>query len=201
MDRVLMPYPIANATYAFVKATTIQNVSSVAKYMGLSSGGKDINTSNPDPEIEKTLKKLQPRQTAGGNTASAKAASTTSTPTQTTSETPPPKSSENREKIAPSTNVSNQTPSTKIFSDFLALAGPGPWAAFKTAYLQTWKPLKYTPPRGSLAVHGMVALESPKGRVYIDVFAWYHPKTDQFHADSLVMQLKSITPFNQKPRR
>lgn len=172
---------------------TIQNVSSVAKYIGLSSSGKDINTSNPDPEIEKTLKKLQAKQTAGGNTASTKAASLN--PTQATA-TPAPKSPENRDKLTPS----NQQPAKPI-PDFLLTASSGPWAAFKQAYSQTWKPLKYAPPRGSLAVHGMVALVSPKGTVYIDVFAWYHPKTDEFHTDSIVMNLKSITPFDQKPRR
>lgn len=195
IDRVLIPYPIASASYAFFKAMTVQNVSTVAKYIGLTSGGKDMNTSSPDPEIEKTLKKLQAKQTAGGSTASTKASST---PTQT-SETPVPKTPAEREKITPSSTSDRPLP--KAMPDYLMLAGSGPWAAFKQAYSQTWKPLKYSPPRGSLAVHGMVSLESPKGRVYIDVFAWYHPKTEEFHWPSLVMNLKSITPHNQKPRR
>ncbi|CAN8101526.1 unnamed protein product [Discula destructiva] len=213
IDRVLMPYPIASATYAFFKAMTVQNVSSVAKYFGLSPAGREINTSNPDPEIEKTLKKLQARQTAGGNTASGSPTSTSgrSTPspasepaTSDTPEAPPPKNTNPNFTGRSDASQPNaaERPLARSIPYYSTLAGSsGPWAAFKETYKRTWKPLKSLPPRGSLAVHGLVALESPKGRVYIDVFAWYHPKTDQFHSESLTMNLRSITPFNQKPRR
>lgn len=204
-----MPYPIASASLAFFKAMAVQNVSTVAKYFGLS---QEISTSNPDPEIQKAIKKLQARQTAGGDTSSASSStgaseSSSSGPESTeprTAKSPAPKpstatsqGSQNRQGIA---NTSHR-PVGENIPYFVTLAGSGPWEAFKATYKRQWKPLRCLPPRGSLAVHGLVALESPKGRVYIDVFAWYHPKTDQFHMDSLLMNLRSITPFNQSPKR
>lgn len=197
IDRVLVPYPIASASYAFFKALVQQNASTVAKYFGYSQGGKDINTDNPDPDIEKTLKKLQARQTAGGNTASNNSTSSASAASDS-GETPSPKTT--------TSNYSNHTSEDRPIAKedipyHATLASSGPWAAFKETYKRTWKPLRCFPPRGSLAVHGMVRLDSPEGQVFIDVFAWYHPKTDQFHNESLTMSLRAITPRHQKPGR
>lgn len=201
IDRVLMPYPLASASYAFFKAMVQQNVSTVAKYLGYPSGGKDINTSNPNPEdIEKTLKKFRARQTAGGNTATNTSSDNTSRPSTASEsgDTPAPKAGTN--KYA-NYNAKDRPIAKENIPYHATLAASGPWAAFKETYKRTWKPLRSLPPRGSLAVHGMVRLDSPKGQVFIDVFAWYHPKTDDFHDNSLTMNLRAITPFNQKPRR
>lgn len=206
IDRVLMPYPVASASYAFMKAMVQQNVSTVAKYFGYSPDGKELNTSSPNPEIEKTLKKLEARQTTTGGTAassSSTAASTTSAPPSEANATPgtPPKASdtdssdEKQDLDRPS--VKDHIP----YYSTLVEKGFGPWATFVETYKRAWKPLRYYPPRGSLAVHGLVALDSPKGRVFVDVFAWYHPKTDSFHQDSLTINLRSISPYNQTPKR
>ncbi|ROW04831.1 hypothetical protein VMCG_04805 [Cytospora schulzeri] len=211
IDRILKPYPMASASYAFVKTFFKQSTSDVAKFFGYSSEGTEISTSSPDPEIAKTLKRLEARQIATGGAA----ASPSSAATSTASRTDPGASSQKSEsqqseagnetkgagqpfgeedKMAP---IKNAIPN---YSD-LVEKGKGPWAAFASQYKRLWRPLKYYPPRGCLAVHGMVSLDSPKGRVFIDVFAWYHPKTKEFHQDSVHMSLKAISPFSQKPRR
>lgn len=209
LDRILVPYPVASASYEFAKAMAKQNASKVAQYFGYSPGGKEINTSSPNPDIEKTIKKLEARQTAYGGTASSASSSTVAS---TTSAAEPTSGARTSSQQAAKTGATSD-PDGKKDSDkpmvkdvipyytTLVDKGSGPWAAFREKYKRTWKPLRYYPPRGSLAVHGMVALDSPKGRVFIDVFAWYHPKEDKFHQDSLTMSLRSVSPHNQRPRR
>lgn len=203
-----MPYPILSASCAFFKAMFHENVSTVAQYFGYSTRGKNINTGNPDPEIEKTIKKLQARQTADGNTAtgSTNNDSSTSPAVSDSGQTPSRKGDLAQERLTAKDN-SPERPSMRkgdiAYHTSLAenSSTSGPWAAFKETYTRMWKPPRYYPPRGSLAVHGMVRLDSPKGQVFIDVWGWYHPKTDEFHEESLEMRLRGIMPYNQRPRR
>lgn len=197
---------MATASYAFVKTFFKQSTSDVAKFFGYSSEGTEISTSSPDPEIAKTLKRLEARQTATGGAAAASSSAAPSTASRTepgaSSQKSDPQASETRKSTIDREDdrmalIKDAIPN---YSD-LVEKGKGPWAAFASQYKRMWKPLKYYPPRGCLAVHGMVSLDSPKGRVFIDVFAWYHPKTKEFHQDSVHMSLKAISPFNQKPRR
>lgn len=213
LDRILKPYPMANATYAFVKAFYKQSTSDVAKFFGYSSEGTELSTSSPDPEIAKTLKRLEARQiaTGGGAAASPSSPSTDSrTDPGASSQSSDSQQSETRKSATatgsasqPSGDDDKMAPIKAAIPNYSHLVekGKGPWAAFVSQYKRLWRPLKYYPPRGCLAVHGMVSLDSSKGRVFIDVFAWYHPKTKEFHQDSVHMSLKAISPFNQKPRR
>lgn len=196
-----MPYPVASASYAFAKAMVKQNVERVTKYLGYSPGGKELSTTSLDPEIAKALKTLEARQVAGGSTASSSSAHGSSPSSSESDGLPRQKASD--ADAADASKEANTPVAKDIIPYYSSLIdkGSGPWKAFRERYKRTWKPLRYYPPRGSLAVHGMVALDSPKGRVFIDVFAWYHPKTGQFHQDSLTMNLRSISPYNQKPRR
>ncbi|KAF3764313.1 hypothetical protein M406DRAFT_330657 [Cryphonectria parasitica EP155] len=204
LDRVLMPYPVASASYAFAKAMVKQNVSKVAKYFGYQSGGNDINTSGPHPDIAKTLTKLGARQTADGSTAASSSSAASSATSASSSESETSQSSNptavGKSESSKEAGRSLTKENIPYYSELVG-KGSGPWMAFIATYKQAWKPLRYYPPRGSVAVHGMVALDSPKGRVFIDVFAWYHPKTDSFHQDSVTMNLRSISPYNQRPRR
>ncbi|PSR83400.1 hypothetical protein BD289DRAFT_282230 [Coniella lustricola] len=206
IDRVLKPYPVANASYAFAKAMVKHNVNKVANFFGYQPGGNEINTSGLNPEVAKTLSKFASRQTADGNaaTGSSTSASEPSAPS-TDSEQPTAAKPEGLAKPdgvkGPGGPSGSLTKDNIPYYQSLVGKGSGPWMAFTDGYKRAWRPLKCHPPRGSIAVHGLIALESPKGRVYIDVFAWYHPKTDQFHQDSITMQLRSIAPHTQTPRR
>lgn len=205
LDRVFKPYPVASASYEFGKAMVKQNASKVAQYFGYYPRGKEINTSSPDPDIEKTIKKLEARQTAYGGTPSGASSSTVASSTSAAESTLGSRNSEaSGTSDAQNSNrdLDKSTASESIpFYSTLVEKGSGPWAAFQQEYKRNWKPLRYYPPRGSVAVHGMVSLDSPKARVFIDVFAWYQPKEDKFHEDSLTMSLRAVTPLGQKPRR
>lgn len=213
VDRVLKPYPLATSSYAFVKAFFKQSTSDVVKLFGYSENN-DISTSNPDPDIAKTLKQLEARQITEGGAApnsSSTAASTTSktdpeassqkstlpepTPAQTstTAKDPGQSGQEQSKKAVVKESIPGYTE--------LANKSQGPWAAFSQQWRRTWRPLRYYPPRGCVAIHGMVALESPKGRIYIDVSAWYNPIKKEFHQESMQLGLKAISPTHQSPRR
>lgn len=213
LDRVLLPYPVASASYAFVSAMVKQNVSTVANLFGYSVTGNQINTgAKMDPDIQKTLKKFEATQTATRSTSSSPPptpeASTTSAPATASAAEPSPSpgtpgKTVNTDNPTSSPNKDSDKSMAKNAISYYTTLGDasGPWAAFQEKYKRTWKPLKYLPPRGSFAVYGLVSLDSPKGRLLIDVFAWYHPKTGQFHDDSLLMQLRSINPRVQRPLR
>lgn len=205
---------MASATYAFVKAFYKQSTSDVAKFFGYSSEGTEISTSSPDPEIAKTLKRLEARQIATSGAAGSPSSPAPSTSSRTdpgaASQRSDSQHSETRKSTTstkgasqPSGEDDRMAPIKAVIPNYSHLVekGRGPWAAFVSQYKRLWRPLKYYPPRGCIAVHGMVSLDSPKARVFIDVFAWYHPKTKEFHQDSVHMSLKAITPNNQKPRR
>lgn len=70
---------MASATYAFVKTFFKQSTSDVAKFLGYSSEGSVISTTDLDPEITKTLKRLEARQTATGGDAASPSSAAAST--------------------------------------------------------------------------------------------------------------------------
>jgi hypothetical protein len=76
-----------------------------------------------------------------------------------------------------------------------------PWKALKQRFVKTWKPKPEVPPRGSIAVSGLIELETAKSYVVIDVIAWWNPKTRSYHDKSMVMRLRRAQMKNQKPFR
>lgn len=213
IDRVLKPYPLATSSYAFAKAFFKQSTSDVVKLFGYSENN-DISTSNPDPDIAKTLKQLEARQiTDGGaatNSASAAASTTSKAVPEASSQksTLPDSTSAQTAATAKEPDQSGQDQGKKPLVKEsipgyaeLANKSQGPWAAFAQQWRRSWRPLRYYPPRGCVAIHGMVALESPKGRIYIDVSAWYNPIKKEFHQESMQLGLKAISPTHQSPRR
>lgn len=214
VDRVLKPYPLATSSYAFMKAFFKQSTSDVVKLFGYSENN-DISTSNPDPDIAKTLKQLEARQITDGGAATNSPSSAASPASKTAPEASP------SQKPALPGSMSGQTPATAkdpsqpgqeqgkvplLKGSIPGYEGlfnktQGPWAAFSQQWRRSWRPLRYYPPRGCVAIHGMVALESPKGRIYIDVSAWYNPIKKEFHQESMQLGLKAISPTHQSPRR
>ncbi|KAI3395267.1 hypothetical protein diail_1620 [Diaporthe ilicicola] len=214
IDRVLKPYPLATSSYAFIKAFFKQSTSDVGKLLGFSENN-DISTSSPDPDIAKTLKRLEAGQIADGGAAPGSSSASAST----TSKTDPEVSASQRSSFPDAMPAQDPTAANgphqpgkeqdkrplvkEVIPAYPELVNKsqGPWAAFRQQWRRSWRPLKYYPPRGSVAIHGMVALESPRGDMYIDVTAWYHPKKREFHQESMLLALKAISPKKQSPRR
>lgn len=197
-----MPYPMISGSYAFAKAMFKQNVDAVTKYFGSTPVSKEFTSATIDPELAKALKKLETRQATHGGPGSSPSPDSRS-PSSASESGSPSRSGDMRANTV-STRHDPSQPGNKntipLYSTLLG-EGSGPWQAFKESFQQAYKPLHCYPPRGCLAVHGIVTLDGPKGRLYIDVWAWYHPKTSEFHRDSMTMRLRSITPFNQHPLR
>lgn len=219
VDRVLKPYPLATSSYAFIKAFFKQSTSDVVKLFGYPENN-DISTSNPDPDIAKTLKQLEARQITDGGAATNSSSSAASPASKIDPEASPsqkPALPGSRSVQTPTTakhpsqpgQEAGQEPGQKpphikdVIPGYAALYNKtqGPWAAFSQQWNRSWRPLKYHPPRGCVAIHGMVSLESPNGRIYIDVSAWYNPVKKEFHQESMQLGLKAISPTHQSPRR
>jgi hypothetical protein len=76
-----------------------------------------------------------------------------------------------------------------------------PLEAFMKMYSQVWKPIKFDPPRGCVAVSGLVELETSKAWIVIDVFAWYNPKTRAFDENTLWLPVRRMQYKKQSPLR
>lgn len=193
---------MVSGSYAFAKAMFKQNVDAVTKYLGYTPVNKEFTTATIDPELAKALKKLEARQAAHGGPGSSPSPDSRS-PSSASESDSSSHSGDMRANTVGTGRDPSQPGSKNVIPLYSALLGEGsgPWQAFKESFYRAWKPLHCYPPRGSLAVHGIVTLDGPKGRLYIDVWAWYHPKTSEFHKDSLVMRLRSISPRRQLPLR
>lgn len=202
IDRIIMPYPMISGAYAFAMAVIKQNVDAVTNYLGYTPVNKPFTKATIDPELAKALKQVEARQAAHGGPGSSPSPESRSSPSPSTSDSPT-HSGDMRANTADSSRDQGK-PVNKdeipLYSTLLG-KGSGPWQAFKENFARTWKPLHCYPPRGSLAVHGVVALDTTKGRIFIDVWAWYHPKACEFHRDSMVMRVRSFRPYQQVPLR
>ncbi|KAM0268892.1 hypothetical protein ACHAQH_009875 [Verticillium albo-atrum] len=72
-----------------------------------------------------------------------------------------------------------------------------PWIEFLKTLVQTWKPSRPSPPRGSIVVSGFVELETTKAFVVVDVTSYWDPIGKQF--DALVMSIRRIQMKMQSP--
>lgn len=197
-----MPYPLISGAYAFAKAVVKQHVDAVTNYLGYTPVNKPFTTATIDPELAKALKKIEARQAAHGGPGSSPGSESRSSSSLPTSNSQAPSGEVRANTTGSSREHGKPLSKDQIpFDSALIGQGSGPWQAFKENFVRTWRPLRCYPPRGSLAVHGVVALDTKKGRMYIDVWAWYHPKAGEFHRDSMVLRLRSFSPFRQTPLR
>lgn len=202
LDRVAMPYPVISGSYAFLKAMVKQNTDAVTKYFGYTPANKEITAATIDPELAKALKKLETRQATHGGPGSSPSPSSPSSPSASESDRQRSSGAVRANTAAPDRHPSKPVSKDAItIYSTLADESSGPSKAFRESLARAWKPLQCYPPRGSIGLHGIVTLDAPKGRIYIDVFAWYHPKTREFHHESMKMRLRSVSPRNQVPLR
>jgi hypothetical protein len=79
----------------------------------------------------------------------------------------------------------------------LSLPGLQPWKRFKEAYVRERGAILAPPPRGSIAVSGLVELETPKAIVLVDILTWYDPKTNAFAPHSTRLSLRRVAEKKQ----
>ncbi|KAK0735256.1 hypothetical protein B0T26DRAFT_99618 [Lasiosphaeria miniovina] len=198
LERIFWPQPMALSFWEFGKTLVRQTASDVARYFGMDVPGSSGNYVNgPAPggpatlpasqnaQVQKALEQLRQQAT--------KRPEEVKNPGAMTAETSP---SNTAGKVTEAGKVSGErfTGENKIrsFTD-------SPWEAFKKKYNQVWKPTRELPPRGCVAVSGLIELESSKAYVVIDVFGWYNPTTRKYDARSLWMSLRKMQYKKQAP--
>lgn len=197
-----MPSPMIHASYAFAQALVKQNVDAVTKFFGYTPEHKQITAARIDPDMSKLVKSADSHRTAHAGSDSSSSPERRSEPPTSDSDTSPHSSAMKANTAGSSRDPSKPVDKNVIpFYSTIHNETSGPWQAFRQTFAKTYKPLECYPPRGSLGLHGMISLDGPRGRVYIDVSAFYHPQTSEFHKESLVMRIRTITPSTQRPLR
>lgn len=64
--------------------------------------------------------------------------------------------------------------------------------AFWEQYKRGYSPVKAYPPRGCVAVTGMVVVDTPKAWLHIDVIGYWDPKEGAYDRDSMLMGLRQV---------
>ncbi|KAK4187909.1 hypothetical protein QBC35DRAFT_217328 [Podospora australis] len=204
IQRVLWPEPLALSTWSFVKALVQQNLAALSHSLGLndSDDSKSITNHSLYPptlptthttDVQKTLDRLRQQATKRPEEVNDPAAMASRTQAA-------------HGKPAPTASVEGGEGTARIpFEDkvlpFLGLSNRGPWDAFKKTYARTWKPLRADPPRGCVAVSGLVEIELEKAWLVVDVLAWYNPKTKAHDKHSFWMSIRRIQHKQQSPGR
>ncbi|RYP02795.1 hypothetical protein DL765_010686 [Monosporascus sp. GIB2] len=210
--RVLWPSALAMSLWSFTGALMRQNATAAAKALGFEPKQQQptMTMQQTMERIHQQLQKPQPKtdsktpsslpstksqvfQGSSVDPASPGApASTGSSPAGVGSPLP----------AAPNATAGKQKSAREIYGVKMAQEHTnGPWQAFSKKMIQTWRPLRDYPPRGSISVSGVVELDTPRARITVEAFAWWDPKTQKFDGRSLVLRWRSIRPKMQNPLR
>jgi hypothetical protein len=227
MNRILWPTAIVLSTEAFVRTLVKENVASVAKYFGYSNGDSPSTGTTPgdqslptshSPDIQKALQKLRqkttqrPDEVNDPSTIAKTAAAEANQPSSGKQQQQDPKGQQPGEsplKSASGREGNKGQPgapsSAKEYfighNEIKSMISQKPWDEFKKRFAQTWKPIVHWPPRGCVAVSGLVELEGQRGLIVIDVMAFYDPKTKKYDRKSMIMKVRRMQAKQQHPRR
>ncbi|KAK5651636.1 hypothetical protein OQA88_11811 [Cercophora sp. LCS_1] len=198
MERVFWPQPVAMTFWALgvaeVKSRTVQ----IARYLGfeVGAGGAQPNPGSPVPPLPTTHNTQIQKAVDTLRQQATKRPDQVSDPSNMAMAPKPPSATSN----AP---AEGQEPAKRFWAVDKVRAGmsESPWESFKKTLGKTWTPIKSVPPRGSIAVSGLVEIESSKAWVVIDVFAWYDPKAKAFDMNSTMMRLRRVQFKLQAPMR
>lgn len=230
LDRILWPKPVALSAWTLgvwlVKPLTLsawsQSVGRIkqtavdwARSLGLASsdspddqGHHDARPTGPTPppphsEVQKALEGLRRQTTRRPEEVN----DPSSMPSSTASSSPPSAPSASQDKavglpVKPAVGGSNGEAPQQTWDEWIRSAPLArPLKEAVRAYTQEWRPLYTDPPRGSLAVTGIVQLETPKVFILLDVVAWYHPQSKTLDQGSMLVRLRRIKEKQQAPLR
>ncbi|KAK3335216.1 hypothetical protein B0T19DRAFT_2713 [Cercophora scortea] len=222
-ERALWPKPVALATWALTTTLVKETASDVARFFGV-----DINLSPPTPsipppssspgplptstngqsaEIQKALQRIRQQATKRPEEVkdpSALASAAQETPSDAPSSSAAGTPSNLGPVKPPSDKKAGQQPRNEGFIDeskLRSLLGSAALTAFYKKLAETWKPIREDPPRGCIAVSGLVELETSKSWVVLDVFGWYNPKTKSVDKKSMWVALRRLQHKRQAPIR
>ena len=209
LDRVLWPRPFALSFWAFGTALAKQKASEAAKYFGFetekSEGGVASGPAAGDPapmptthnaQVQKALQQIRQQATKRPEEVSDPSAMATAAEAAAAANAAP------NAPGRPGSSKSEKQPSEERFigeNRLRSFYDGNPWKEFVKTYRKTWRPLKDDPPRGCVAVSGLVEIETSKAYAVIDVFAWYNPKTNSYDARSMWMAVRRMQFKKQSP--
>ena len=213
LGRVLWPRPVAVSFWSLSAALTRQKIAEVARYLGLEvddgpgaqPGSLGPGSPHPlptshGPRMQKALEQMRQQ-------ATKRPGEVDDPRSMTPAPLDAPASSRNKASTAAGkVNAEGEDgrPSIKRLASVDTLrsaVGLSPWQIFIKKYAQTWKPIRADPPRGSIAISGLVELETPKAWIVIDVLGWYHPEKRTFDEPSLWMPVRRFQYKQQSPLR
>ncbi|KAK3937507.1 hypothetical protein QBC46DRAFT_267321 [Diplogelasinospora grovesii] len=218
-NRILWPQPLFLSVWAVGTAMMKQSMAGAARYLGFEveesasfPNGPVPGSPSPIPpthstEIQKALQRIRQQATKRPEEVSDPSAMASAESAPSSGASSPTgkaaKGSEPSSTAAEDAAKSPQSSKEKFPGEekVRSMIGSGPWHEFKKKYTQTWKPIRNDPPRGCVAVSGLVELETSKAWVVIDVFAWYNPKTKGFDERSMWMALRRLQYKQQSPMR
>ncbi|KAK3392695.1 hypothetical protein B0H63DRAFT_106 [Podospora didyma] len=213
LERVLWPRPFALSFWAFGTALAKEKVNEVAKYFGFETGdsGSGITRGSPmagpapmptthNAQVQKALQQI--RQQATKRPEEVSDPSAMATAAEAAAAAAAAANAAPNASGRPGSSKSEKQPAEERFAgeNWLRSFYEGnPWKEFVKTYRKTWKPLKDDPPRGCVAVSGLVEIETSKAYAVIDVFAWYNPKTNSYDERSMWMSLRRMQYKKQAP--
>jgi hypothetical protein len=192
---------LAQSFWSFAKVLIVDDITRVAKMLG-------FQPDPPPPTVEKILARHQelmrggPPPTKDGPQKTPHPllgdASKTMIPTQIPDKPNPPEGKRLGDGEEGSVIDRGRLRQTGIA---FKLHFDRAMTAFKMKLVETWKPVRDYPPRGSIEVSGLVEIESPKAWMVYDVKASWDPKTKSYDPRSMSVRLRKLQRKNQYPGR
>lgn len=204
IDRVLWPKPIFYSTLAYLTTMTRLTVQDFMARFGYEPkgqpalpglpgvhGASTVPASQHHPDIQKVLARIQQQATKRPQDVKDPRAMSEGT-TAAGSHGP-----------LPTTDKSKQEGEDlrKKFGIQLGGIEGESWNAFKQNWGRMLRRKPEVPPRGCIAVSGLVELETSKAFVVFDVVGWWNPKTKAYHDQSMQIRLRRAQLKQQRPFR
>ena len=208
---ILWPAPLGKSLWAGLKVIVVDDAKRIGSRLGLDTGpppptkdqivaktqeriarlqGRLQNKNAPKQKVESKEQNL-PQPLGQDNKKAVTPAEKTSAPklAQEESDQDKDKAEDENQRLDPIA-ATRRIVQDHFFRGYLA---------FMQKYMQTAQPPRAYPPRGSIIFQGFVELESPRAWLTFDVRAAWDPKTKEFDAPSLIMQLRRLQMKNQGP--
>ncbi|KXJ96237.1 hypothetical protein Micbo1qcDRAFT_201550 [Microdochium bolleyi] len=226
ITRALYPTALAASLWAFSGALVKQNMEAAARCLGIEQSG--LSGTKIDLAMEQVDRKL--KEIANSKTFQSPGSPLNpETKPQTPANTEMPRDAASAPKTTsggsssgpslptpPTTSVDRPLPSDPSALDENRMISArdlylikvtqehtsGPWQKFKQTFGLNWKPPPVSlPPKGSIAIVGLVSYEAPHAWITCEAQMWYDTKAQAFDTRSSRVRVQTIIPKKQSPRR
>ncbi|KAK3904284.1 hypothetical protein C8A05DRAFT_13845 [Staphylotrichum tortipilum] len=205
LHRIMWPKPLAMGLWSFGTATVKQTSRDVAAYFGFSTDepnstqGRSPTPAPQKPGVQRAIEQIgheatrRPEEVHNSGAMSSSAA----TPPATASAAQGNKAIGLLGKTGLNQSSSKEAsgqekPRAEDSLIPVASSTTQSWKDFKEAYQRERRFFRPDPVRGSLLVSGTVELLAPRVIVYVDVRAWYDPKTRTYDTQNMNLDVRRI---------